>query len=85
MPVPARSRRADGDADADGWWGNTDRTVPPAGGCVGDCDGSGSVAINELTGVSIALDNATELCPSFDCEQTGQVEINSAVTAVNNA
>ena len=62
-------------------------TVPPAGGCVGDCDGSGSVAINELVlGVGIALGNTPlSECPSFDCQQTGQVAINCLVTAVNNA
>ena len=62
-------------------------TVSPAGGCVGDCDGSGSVAINEIIlGVSIALGNAAlSECPSFDCEQTGMVAINCLVTAVNNA
>jgi hypothetical protein len=56
-------------------------------GCVGDCDNSGDVTINELiTGVNIALGNASlQLCPAFDCNQDGQVTINCLVIAVNAA
>jgi hypothetical protein len=67
--------------------GEPTATVPPAGGCVGDCDGSGNVAINELIlGVSISLGTAPlSECPSFDCQQTGQVAISCLITAVNNS
>jgi hypothetical protein len=60
-------------------------TTTPA--CVGDCDGDGSVAINELvTGVSIALGNQVlSACPAFDADGDGSVAINELITAVNNA
>jgi hypothetical protein len=59
----------------------------PAQTCVGDCNGDGMVAINELiTGVNIAL-GATPLsaCPSFDVNGDNMVGINELITAVNNA
>lgn len=60
-------------------------TPPP--GCVGDCDGGGTVTIDELIrGVSIALGNtALEACPVFDPGGNGTVEVNEIITAVNNA
>jgi hypothetical protein len=59
-------------------------TVPA---CAGDCNGDGSVLINELIGgVSIALDNAAlDTCPSFDRDGNGAVSIDELITAVNNA
>jgi hypothetical protein len=56
-------------------------------GCVGDCDGSGQVAVNELIrGVNIALEKATlDLCPTFDANDNGLVSINELVIAVRNA
>ncbi len=56
-------------------------------GCVGDCDGNGQVAVNELIrGVNIALAKATlDLCPSFDANDNGLVSINELVIAVRNA
>lgn len=62
-------------------------TRAPAQTCVGDCNGDGMVAINELiTGVNIAL-GATplEACPSFDVNGDNMVGINELITAVNNA
>ncbi len=60
--------------------------VPPIG-CAGDCNGDGSVAINELiTGVNIALGSAqVSSCPSFDVNGDGNVAINELIAAVNNA
>jgi hypothetical protein len=55
--------------------------------CVGDCNGDGMVAINELiTGVNIAQ-GSTPLsqCPSFDVNGDNMVGINELITAVNNA
>jgi hypothetical protein len=59
----------------------------PIAACVGDCDGSGSVAINELiAGVAIALGNqALAACPAFDPSGNDGVEINELIAAVNDA
>lgn len=61
--------------------------TPPTPSCVGDCDGNGMVAINELIlGVNIALGTASvDDCPAFDENGDGMVGINELVTAVNNA
>lgn len=55
--------------------------------CTGDCDGNGTVAINELVvGVNIALGIVPVTnCPAFDVNSSGSVEINELVAAVNNA
>lgn len=56
--------------------------------CVGDCDGSGAVIINELIlGVNIALGTAdVSVCTAFDCPQhLPGIFINCAVEAVDNA
>ncbi len=55
--------------------------------CVGDCNGDGSVAINELiTSVNIALGSSPlSACPSIDADGDGNVGINELITAVNNA
>ena len=60
-------------------------TPPPT--CVGDCNGDGEVAINELiTGVNIALGSLPlDRCSSFDINGDGEIEINELITAVNNA
>lgn len=62
-------------------------TTGPGPGCVGDCDGGGSVAINELViGVNIALDiRPVADCPVFACTDGGSVPINCLVQGVNNA
>lgn len=62
-------------------------SATPAPTCVGDCDGNGMVAINELiAGVTIALGNQPlSICPSFDANSDGQVAINELITAVTNA
>lgn len=54
--------------------------------CVGDCDGSGMVSINELIkGVNIALDEADpSTCPAFENAQ-GKVNIAQLIKGVNNA
>jgi cysteine-rich repeat protein len=59
----------------------------PSAACAGDCDGDGSVAINELiTGVGIALDSqGLGVCPSFDPSGNGEVEINELIASVNAA
>jgi hypothetical protein len=60
---------------------------PPIGGCVGDCDGSGDVTVNEIvSGVNIALANGDlGVCPTLDANQDGQVTINELLQAANAA
>jgi hypothetical protein len=62
----------------------TATTGPP---CVGDCDGTGVVSINELLrGVNIALGNlAVQACPAFDRNANGRADVNELITAVSNA
>jgi fibronectin type 3 domain-containing protein len=59
--------------------------APPA--CVGDCNQSNSVTVDELlVGVNIALGNAPlDQCRSFDASGDGAVTIDEILTAVNNA
>ena len=54
--------------------------------CVGDCNGNGIVAVNELvTGVNIALGNSPlSTCTVFDTDATNQVEIYELIAAVGN-
>jgi len=61
--------------------------TPPTPSCVGDCNGDGMVAINELiTGVNIALGSLPlSNCPAFDQNGNGMVGINELIAAVNNA
>jgi hypothetical protein len=60
---------------------------PAAAQCGGDCDGNGSVAINELiAGVSIALGRAPlKLCVAMDTDGNGTVTIEELIVAVGNA
>jgi cysteine-rich repeat protein len=55
--------------------------------CVGDCNGDGRVAINELiVGVNIALgSSAIGTCAVFDGHHDGHVTINELIVGVNNA
>ncbi|MGD9764923.1 MAG: DNRLRE domain-containing protein [Candidatus Binatia bacterium] len=64
-------------------------TSTPAtpGVCIGDCDGTGVVQVNELIlGVNIALGLAPlSACPAFDPDGSGMVTVADLITAVNNA
>jgi hypothetical protein len=56
--------------------------------CAGDCPPANlQVAINELVlGVNIALGNASlPVCPSYDANANGAVDIDELITAVNHA
>ena len=55
--------------------------------CVGDCDGDGHVAINELiAGVGVALGTQPlDACPAFDANHNGTVTIDELIAAVTNA
>jgi len=60
---------------------------PGPAGCPGDCDGNGSVTVNELvTSVNIALGSLPlSACPVLDVNGDGTVEIDELVAAVNDA
>ena len=62
-------------------------TATPAPACNGDCNGDGSVAINELiSGVNIALGSAAvTACAAIDANGDGSVAINELVAAVSRA
>jgi hypothetical protein len=55
--------------------------------CIGDCDGSGDVTVNELiTLVNIALGNAPlSACVAGDADHSGEITIDEILRAVNNA
>jgi hypothetical protein len=55
--------------------------------CVGDCNGSGEVTVNELiTMVNIALGNSpVSACSAGDANGDGEITVNEIITAVNNA
>jgi predicted alpha-1,2-mannosidase len=58
-----------------------------AAACLGDCDGSGDVTVNELiVMVNVALGSA-QLgdCPPGDADGSGDITINEIIAAVNNA
>jgi hypothetical protein len=57
----------------------------PVPTCVGDCDQSNTVEINELiAGVNISLGAADiAVCASFDRNRSGGVEVDELITAVN--
>ena len=54
--------------------------------CVGDCDGSGQVTINEIVIlVDISLENLPpSACPFGDINHDGVVTIDEILKAVNN-
>ena len=58
-----------------------------SGGCIGDCDASGVVTVDELvTGVRIALgQSGVETCGRLDTDANGSVGINELVAAVGAA
>lgn len=59
-------------------------TVP--GSCMGDCNGDGRVAIEELVlAVAMALDRGGAQCPTVDRDGNGSVTVDELVAAVRNA
>ena len=63
------------------------RPVPAGAACPGDCDGSGSVTINELvTLVDLGLNGtAPDTCVAGDVTGDGQITINELIAAVSSA
>jgi hypothetical protein len=61
-------------------------TPPVLNSCTGDCNGDGSVTIDEIIGlVNVALEQAALTCASADLNHDGQIEVNEIMAAVNNA
>ncbi|MEO8602004.1 MAG: hypothetical protein ABI629_05455, partial [bacterium] len=61
-------------------------TVPPGGACIGDCDGDGTVTIDELVAlVNIGLGAPLAPCAASDRNGDGAIGIDELVVAVNNA
>lgn len=61
--------------------------LPTQANCIGDCDRSGGVAVNEIvTGVNIAL-GAADLsrCPDIDADLDRGVSVEEIVLAVEDA
>jgi hypothetical protein len=60
-------------------------TTPPS--CTGDCDGSGSVTVDEIVrGVNIALGSASvDDCLAFDRDGNRAVTVDEIVEAIDNA
>lgn len=62
-------------------------TQPTPSVCAGDCDGGGSVTINELIlAVNIALEaQAPTACPAVDTDSSGSVGISELIAAVTRS
>jgi len=62
-------------------------TATPTPPCVGDCDGTGSVTVDEILAmVNIALGSAdVSTCLAGDANNDGQITIDEILSAVNNA
>lgn len=62
-------------------------TPTPQPNCPGDCDGDGSVTVDELLrGVNIALGQAPiGECPAFDADGDGEVRVDDLVAAITAA
>ena len=78
------------------WWGCTAVAAVAIGlalrastalACAGDCNGDGTVEINELViGVDIALGQTlVAACPAMDSNGDGSITIDELIAAVNNA
>ena len=88
VAVPAAEIQAIGQASAGKCKPPAGVTPTPApGACVGDCNGDGSVTVNELIlMVNIALGILPpSACPAGDANHDGSVTITEIITAVNNA
>jgi len=61
--------------------------TPTPGPCIGDCNGSGEVGINELiVMVNIALDSTPiSACRNGDADHSNGISITEIIVAVNNA
>src|SRR5579862_1345111 len=65
----------------------TPTATATAAPCVGDCDGSGDVTVNEIIiMVNIALGTTNlSACPAGDADGSGDITVNEIIIAVNNA
>lgn len=62
-------------------------TPTPSPACIGDCNGSGDVTVDDLlTMVNVALDNLqVAACEAGDGNRDGQVTVDEILAAVNRA
>jgi hypothetical protein len=67
--------------------GDPTPTATQGGGCTGDCDGDGSVTVDEIVrGVNIGLGTRpVEDCLPFDRDGSGTVTVDEIVEAIGNA
>ena len=65
----------------------TGTPTAPMPACIGDCNDSGDVTVDELLSlVNIALNNAlASECPAGDANHDGRITIDEVLTAVNSA
>jgi hypothetical protein len=57
----------------------------PIDGCPGDCNGDGTVRVDELVGGVSAVLGRGDVCPALDLDGNGTAVVNEVVTAVNAA
>ena len=82
-PVPTDTPEPTASATADA---TATPTTPVGPACVGDCDGDGTVSIDELiTLVTIGLGGPLANCPAGDRNADGQITIEELIAAVTNA
>jgi hypothetical protein len=85
--IPTRTRTPTEPPSSPSSTPSTDATATPVpGACVGDCDDSGAVVVNEVVvGVNITLERAeVSSCPSFDANATTTGSIDELVRGVNH-
>ena len=87
VTVAAQLGALEGAATGTAWFDTVRLERIDSASCVGDCNGDGSVEINELIiGVVIALSSAPPTaCPAFDRDGNGAVGIDELTAAVNNS
>ena len=61
-------------------------TQTPKSTCVGDCNNSGKVTVNDiLKGINIALENTViDTCRALDVNDDNKVEVTELIAGVNN-
>jgi hypothetical protein len=64
----------------------TPTATPTGRPCAGDCDGNGTVSVDELvTLLNLGLGRSTSSCETGDLDKSGSISIDELVVAVSNA